>query len=176
MPGRTFELEFAKFIERFRDQIMESFLEDTFNRRDMFSHSPPARQFVEDNANTILSEFTKNIDRRTAPESIADEYVRHGLRYGDDGLSLSEMLRVFILLKRHIWIFFQESDFAGQPFDVRSIVALNNRTTLFFDRVMYYFSLGYEESQIGETTELDHVYELLLDKLRRDLGLPERAD
>lgn len=171
MTAKTFELQFAKFIERFRDQIKEAFLEDTFHRRDMFSHSSLGRQTVEDLADKVLSEFTTIIDRRTTLEFLADPYVRLGLKCHEEGISYSEMIRVFILLKRHIWLFFQESNFAGQPFDVRSIVALNNRTALFFDRAIYYFLFGYEESETDNESELDSLYKAFLVKLKGDLSL-----
>lgn len=171
MPAKTFELQFAKFIERFRDQIKEAFLEDTFHKRDMFSHSSLGRQMVEDLADKVLSEFTTIIDRRTTVEFLADPYVRLGLKCHEDGISASEMVRVFILLKRHIWLFFQESNFAGQPFDVRSIVALNNRTALFFDRAIYYFLFGYEESGTDSEAELKGFYNAFLEKLKRDLAI-----
>ncbi len=171
MKARTAELQFAKFIERFQDRITEEFLEDAFKRRDLFAQSPLGRQMVEDLAGRILSEFTKNIDKKTGVEYVADPHVNLGLRCCEDGLSCSEMVRIFILLKRHIWLFFQESDFAGQPFDVRSIVALNNRTALFFDRVIYYFLVGYEETKSEKTSELTRIYSEFLQMVRSDLGM-----
>ena len=105
---------------------------------EFLSHYQLGREMLEELAEAVLSEFTTNIDKKTTVETIADRYVQLGIRCCEDGLSYSEMVRVFILLKRHIWLFFQESNFAGQPFDVRSIVALNNRTALFFDRAMYH--------------------------------------
>jgi hypothetical protein len=172
METRTFELEFAKFIERFHEQIKENFLEDAFHKRELLSQYQLGKKMLEETADSILSEFTVNIDRRTAVETIADRYVQLGIRCSDDGLSFSEMTRVFILLKRHIWLFFQESNFAGQPFDVRSIVALNNRTSLFFDRAIYYFLVGFEQAHSEESGELDALYEAFLGRIRRDLGLP----
>ena len=172
METRTFELEFAKFIERFHEQIKENFLEDAFHKRELLPEYQLRKEMLEEMANSILSEFTVNIDRRTAVETIADRYVQLGIRCSEDGLSFSEMTRVFILLKRHIWLFFQESNFAGQPFDVRSIVALNNRTSLFFDRAIYYFLVGYEQAHSEESGKLDILYEAFLDKIRQDLGLP----
>jgi hypothetical protein len=129
------------------------------------------RQVLDDLAERICSEFTTNIDRKTSVQTIADEYVQLGLRCSEQGLSYSEMVRAFILLKRHIWLFFQESDFAGQRYDVRSIVALNNRTALFFDRAIYYFLVGYEQSSFEDRSELDKIYETLLSRIRRDLQL-----
>ena len=172
METRTFELEFAKFIERFQEQIKENFLEDTFHKRELLSQYQLGKEMLEEMATSILSEFTSNIDRRTTVETIADRYVQLGIRCCEDGLSFSEMIRVFILLKRHIWLFFQESNFAGQPFDVRSIVALNNRTSLFFDRAIYYFLVGYEQSHSEESGEMDALYQAFLGRIRRDLGLP----
>lgn len=171
MEARTFELEFAKFIQRFHEQIKEAFLEDTFHKREIMSHYQLGKEMLQDLSSSILSEFTTNIDRRTTVETIADRYVQLGIRCCEDGLSYSEMVRVFILLKRHIWLFFQESNFAGQPFDVRSIVALNNRTALFFDRAIYYFLVGFEQAASEDASELESLYTSFLKRVRRDLSI-----
>jgi hypothetical protein len=176
MEARTFELEFAKFIQRFHEQIKEAFLEDTFHKREILSHYQLGKEMLQDLSSSILSEFTTNIDRRTTVETIADRYVQLGIRCCEDGLSYSEMVRVFILLKRHIWLFFQESNFAGQPFDVRSIVALNNRTALFFDRAIYYFLVGFEQAASDDASELESLYTTFLKRVRRDLGTLEGED
>ncbi len=172
MEARTFEMEFAKFIERFHVEIRDLFLEDTLHKREILSHYQLAEEMLRDLADAVLSEFTVNIDKRTTVETIADRYVKLGIRCCEDGLSYSEMVRVFILLKRHVWLFFQDSNFAGQPFDVRSIVALNNRTTLFFDRAIYYFLVGFEQTQSENPTELESLYNTFLAKIRIDLKKP----
>ncbi len=176
MQSKTFEMEFAKFIQRFCEEIKESFLKDAYDQREMLAHCRLGKEILEELAGSILSEFTRNIDRRTPVELIADKYMKMGLSCHEQNLSYSEVVRVFILLKRHIWLFFQESNFAGQPFDVRSIVALNNRITLFFDRAMYYCLLGLEESGDDETSELEELYRKLLSRIRRDLGIPEPCE
>jgi hypothetical protein len=169
MEARTFEMEFAKFIQRFHQDIRDAFIDDAFHKREILSHYQLAKDMLQELADNVLSEFTTNIDKKTPVETIADRYVQLGIRCCEDGLSYSEMVRVFILLKRHTWLFFQESNFAGQPFDVRSIVALNNRTALFFDRAMYYFLVGFEQTQSEIKTELDDMYNVFLDRLYRDL-------
>ena len=169
MEIRTFELEFAKFIQNFRDQIREAFLDDTFDKRELLSHYQLGKEMLEELSDSILSEFAKNIDKKTSVGIIADKYAQLGIRCSEDGLSFSEMARVFILLKRHIWLFFQESNFAGQPFDVRSIVALNNRMALFFDRAIYYFLVGFEQAESEEPSELEALYNTFLNRIRRDL-------
>jgi len=172
METRTFELEFAKFIQKFHKQIKENFLEDALQRRELLSQYQLGKELLEEMADSILSEFAINIDRRTSVETIADRYVQLGIRCCEDKLSFAGMTRVFILLKRHIWLFLQENNFAGQPFDIRSIVALNNRTSLFFDRAVYHFLVGYEQAHSEDTTEMDGLYKAFLGRLRRDLGLP----
>jgi hypothetical protein len=169
MEARTFEMEFAKFIQRFHHDIRDAFIDDAFHKREILSHYQLAREMLQELADTVLAEFTTNIDKKTPVETIADKYVQLGIRCCEDGLSYSEMARVFILLKRHTWLFFQESNFAGQPFDVRSIVALNNRTALFFDRAIYYFLVGFEQTQSEIKTELDDMYNVFVDRLYRDL-------
>jgi hypothetical protein len=172
MGPSTFELGFAKFIERFHEQIRENFLEDALHKRGMLSQYQFGTRMLADLADSIVTEFTKNIDKRTTVETIADKYVQMGIKCCEERLSYSEMVRVFILLKRHIWLLFQENNFAGQPFDVRSIVTLNNRMALFFDRAMYYFLVGYEQAGLEDKSELEGLYRIVLDRIRRDLGLP----
>ncbi len=169
MATGTFELGFAKFIERFGEQIKEAFLEDA-NKREILSDHRLGNKLLSELAGNILSEFTKNIDKKTSVETIAQKYSHLGTKCSEDGIRQSEMAHAFILLKRHIWLFFQDNNFAGQPFDVRSIIALNNRTALFFDRAVYYFLKGYEQASAPETPELDALYRGFLAKLRRDLG------
>ena len=171
MEARTFEMEFAKFIQKFHQEIRDVFIEDTFHKREILAHYQLAREMLEELADSVLTEFTVNIDKKTSVETIADRYVQLGIRCCDDGLSYSEMVRVFILLKRHIWLFFQESNFAGQPFDVRSIVALNNRTTLFFDRAMYYFLVGFEQTESENKTEFENMYNGFLDRVCKDVRI-----
>jgi hypothetical protein len=176
MAARTFELEFAKFIERFHEQIKEAFIEDTFDKREILTHYQLGRDLLGELADSIVPEFTKNIDKRTSVEGIADKYVRLGIRCCEENLSFSEIVRALILLKRHIWLFFQDSNFAGQPFDVRSIVALNNRTALFFDRAIYYFLVGAEQASSDETTELETLYNAFLERVRHDLDTHRESE
>jgi len=172
-PGRTFELEFAKFIERFHEEIREAFLEDAFQKRDMLSQYDRGKEMLEELSHSVLRAYTTAVDRKTPIESIADKYVQLGRHCCAERISYSEMVHALILLKRHIWLFFQESNFAGQPFDIRSVVALNNRTALYFDRAIRYFLVGYEqacEEKSEESTELERLYNAFLAKVRRDLG------
>jgi len=172
MGAGTFELGFAKFIERFHEQIKEAFLEDAINKRKILSHYPPGKKMLSDLADSILSEFTKHIDKKTSVETIAEKYRPLGSHCREENLSQSEVAHALILLKRHIWLFFQDNNFAGQPFDVRSIIALNNRTALFFDRAIYYFLVGYEQCDAPQTPELESLYRSFLARIRRDLGIP----
>jgi hypothetical protein len=171
MEPKTFELSFAKFIEKFHDQIKESFFEDVIEKRELLSGHKTAKHILEELADSVLGEFTKNIDRKTSVEVVAERYSALGKRCRTLGLRSSEMVRVITLLKRHIWLFFQDTNFAGQPFDVRSIVAINNRTALFFDRAIFYFLKGFEALDLSQDSETEAIYRAFVAKLRRDLGL-----
>jgi hypothetical protein len=170
MEIRTFELEFAKFIQRFHEQIKEAFVEDACDKRELLGTCPGGRKILDDMADDVLKEFTANVDRKTSVEVIAERYIDLGKRCCLDDVRYSDMVRVLTLLKRHVWLFFQDNNFAGQPFDVRSIVALNNRTALFFDRAIYYLLTGYEEASTQTRSEMESLYTAFLNKVRRDLA------
>ncbi len=64
MEARTFEMEFAKFIQRFHQDIRDAFIEDTFNKREILGHYQLGREMLEELADSVLSEFTVNIDKK----------------------------------------------------------------------------------------------------------------
>ncbi len=52
MEARTFEMEFAKFIQKFHQEIRDVFIEDTFHKREILAHYQLAREMLEELADS----------------------------------------------------------------------------------------------------------------------------
>jgi hypothetical protein len=51
----------------------------------------------------------------------------------------------FMLVKRNLWQFVQEKQFFENTYEFTQALELNNKVVLFFDRVIYFVTMGYEE-------------------------------
>ena len=86
----------APIDQRFHEQIKEAFLEDAFQGREiLFPQTLLGKEMVEKLADSIVSEFKSNIDRKTTVETIADRYVQLGIRCSEDGFSSSAIVFSF---------------------------------------------------------------------------------
>jgi len=85
---------------------------------------------------------------------IIEHYIELGRQKYNEGVPLSEMLMVLMLIKRHIWLFAIEKKVIDPAFPMQQVLELNNRVVFFFDRAMYFTALGYERESREDSYEL----------------------
>ncbi len=85
---------------------------------------------------------------------IIEHYIELGRQRYNEGVPLSEMLMVLMLIKRHIWLFAIEKKVIDPSFPLQQVLELNNRVVFFFDRAMYFVSVGYEKESREDSYEL----------------------
>jgi hypothetical protein len=83
-------------------------------------------------------------DDHTAGE-IRKVYTELGKKRYREGISLHEVVLAFMLVKRHLWMFIQKKQFFESTYEFSQALELNNKVVLFFDRVIYFVTMGYEE-------------------------------
>jgi hypothetical protein len=62
-----------------------------------------------------------------------------------EGIPLHELIMTFMLIKRHLWMYVLEKHFFDSTYEINQSLELNNRVVLFFDRIIFFASIGYEE-------------------------------
>jgi hypothetical protein len=72
-------------------------------------------------------------------------YTELGRKRYREGIPLHEVILAFMLIKRHLWVFIQEKQFFESTYEFSQALELNNKVVLFFDRVIYFVTMGYEE-------------------------------
>ena len=50
-----------------------------------------------------------------------------------------------MLIKSHLWLYLQEKNFFNSKYELSQALELNNNVVFFFDRVIYFVTMGYEE-------------------------------
>jgi hypothetical protein len=64
---------------------------------------------------------------------------------GEEGFSLSEVIHALILVRRHLWLKVLGEGLLDTILDLYQSIELNNRVTLFFDRAIYFITVGYQK-------------------------------
>ena len=79
-------------------------------------------------------------------EDIKQTFMAVGKRRREEGFRVSEVIQALIIIRRHIWIFVDSENFFDTALDLHSAIDLINSTLVFFDRAIYFTSVGYENS------------------------------
>ncbi|HOS98310.1 MAG TPA: hypothetical protein PLR71_03215 [Deltaproteobacteria bacterium] len=90
-----------------------------------------------------LSSWLGSDDHTTG--EIRKVYTELGKKRFREGIDLNEVVLAFMLVKRNLWQFIQEKQFFENTYEFSQALELNNKVVLFFDRVIYFVTMGYEE-------------------------------
>ena len=94
----------------------------------------------------VYSYLGQSISERTTREDIEREYVALGRQRFAEGFALSEVIQALIISRRVLWLKVQADGFLDTAMDLHLGLDLNNRVVLFFDRAIYYTTIGFEEA------------------------------
>ena len=75
-------------------------------------------------------------------------FTELGKRRYHEGIPLNEEIMTLMLVKRHLWLFVLEKHYFDSSFELQQALQFNNRVVLFFDRITYHVTNGYEQEMI----------------------------
>ncbi|MDD5475050.1 MAG: hypothetical protein PHU03_00890 [Syntrophales bacterium] len=78
---------------------------------------------------------------------IVEHYIEMGREKYNEGIPLSEVIMMLLLIKRHLWLFLIEKNFYSDSKGNELLVEANNRAVFFFDRAIWCVAVGYEKEQ-----------------------------
>jgi hypothetical protein len=93
---------------------------------------------------TVYSQLGKWLSKETTKEDIAKYYITLGQQRRKEGFALSEVIQALIITRRHLWLKVISEGLLDTALELYRAMELNNRVVLFFDRAIFYTSLGYE--------------------------------
>ena len=79
-------------------------------------------------------------------EEIEATYHENGRRRFREGVPLSELVYVLILMKQHLWDFIRKNDLPETATDLYGEEQLELMVGQFFDKALYYAVRGYEDA------------------------------
>jgi hypothetical protein len=92
----------------------------------------------------VYSQFDNWMSDKTSKEDIKNIYMALGKQRRQEGFALSEVIQALIITRRHIWLLVESEGLLDTALDLRLAIDLINRSIVFFDRAIYFATVGFE--------------------------------
>jgi hypothetical protein len=132
-------------LEKSGEELTQRIMNDLLSREET-RHLHDLRQSrVYGQVYDVYSMLISWLSGEKTKGKIIEHYIELGRQKYNEGVPLSEMLMVLMLIKRHLWLFAIEKKVIDPAYELQQVLELNNRVVFFFDRVMYCTAVGYEK-------------------------------
>lgn len=111
---------------------------------------------LHERADSVCKRIGYFLGRRLPKKKLARFFTRLGKVRREEGVPLEEEVMALLLLKRHIWLYVLQEGLLTTNLELYQALELNNRVVLYFDRAIYYMTLGYEQEEDDENSGRIH--------------------
>ena len=146
--------DLVRLITENADELTNRFLKDLYSRDETRSYKDIPRAIMFDRVHDHYSKLDAWLAKGTK-EGIHHYYIKLGQTRFHEGIPLHELIMAFMLIKRHLWLFVQEKQFYDSAYALNQAMELNNRVVLFFDRIIYAITIGYENEIHAQVAAAD---------------------
>lgn len=134
----------VELIEADPDHIAQLWLRDVQTNRSTPTYHHFDRQLLYQRVFLVISHFGHWLNGSYHGQDIISYYVQLGKIRKQEGFNLSEVISALSLTKKHIWEFALSRGMWDRTIDIYTIMELERRISLFFDRAIYHVAKGYE--------------------------------
>ncbi|MEA3223936.1 MAG: hypothetical protein U9P49_12340 [Thermodesulfobacteriota bacterium] len=135
----------VELIEKNTDELSRRLMKDLLSRQETKHYKDLPEDRVYELVHDVYSKLGVWLSGYKSKESIRKYYTELGRQRHREGIPLHEVIMAFMLIKRHIWLYVLENEIIDSTYEFQRSLELNNRVVLFFDRVIFFIILGYEE-------------------------------
>jgi len=137
----------VELIEKNADQLTKNWLDEVCKNPTTPTYHTYDKDKLYKRAFDVYSRLSKWISRETSKEEIENHYTALGKQRREEGFALSEVIQALIITRRFIWLKVLSEGFLNTALELYQALQLNNRVILFFDRAIYFTTLGYETKE-----------------------------
>jgi hypothetical protein len=139
--------QLVDLIERNAARLTQDWLDDVKRRPETPTYHVYPDDLLYERVHDVYRNLGKWVCRETTVADVARVYTALGRQRHAEGFALSEVLEALILTRRHLWLLVMKEGFLDTALMLHQALDLNARAVLFFDRSMYFTTLGYEQAQ-----------------------------
>jgi len=159
-------LRLARLIEAHPDQLAEGLLRklrSSARAQDLLQKVPESE--VRERAYEIYRNLSDWLLNKTEPE-IGRVYVQLGRRRAEQGVSMSSLCWAIMKTEENLWEYLESQGVRENAMDILGSLELLRMLDQFFDRAIYYATLGHETAKRESQTKDMQDFPLLRESVR----------
>lgn len=131
------------------DELSKRFYRDLLDHEETKAYRDMNQDVVYGRAYEVYSRLDAWLkgNKTNAPE-FRNYFEKQGEKRFHEGISLHEEVMTLMLIKRHLWLLVTEKQFFDSTYELQQSLEFNNRVVLFFDRVIFYVTTGYQQEML----------------------------
>jgi len=135
----------AVMIKENADELTKRLCKDLLNREETKSYKKLNQDIVYERVYEVYSKLDNWLNGgKTKSQEMKEYFTDLGKKRCREGVPLQEEVMTLMLIKRYLWLFVLEKNFFDSSYALNNALQFNNRVVLFFDRIIFYVSKGYE--------------------------------
>jgi len=134
----------VQLIEKDAHELTSNWLEDVRKNSRLPTYRSYDEKELYQRAFRVYSQLGRWISHESTKDEIQTYWTALGQQRRKEGFALSEIVLSLEMIRRHLWQKIQSEGFLDTALDLLQAIELYNRVILFFDRAIYYATVGYE--------------------------------
>jgi hypothetical protein len=139
------EIFMADFIEKHREELTRNWLRIVRNHQLTRSYGAFDEDKLFERASNVYLQLSRWLRREITKDDLETMFTNQGTTRRREGFFLAEVIRALIVTRRVLWFMLQAEGVLGKVLDAQVALELNNRVVLFFDRALYFTTVGFEK-------------------------------
>ena len=127
------------------DELTRRLMKDLLGREETKSYRSLPEDLIYERVFDVYNRLDKWLGKERLKEDVQLYYIQLGRKRFKEGIPLHELVMCFMLIKRHLGLYVLEAHFLDSVYEMHQVLELNNRVVLFFDRMIYFSIIGYEQ-------------------------------
>ncbi|HPI93729.1 MAG TPA: hypothetical protein PLT09_02040 [Deltaproteobacteria bacterium] len=134
-------------IKENADTLTNRLCKDLLSREETKGYRALDKDIVYERVYDVYSRLDNWLAGNKKKGEVKEHYRKLGMTRFHEGIALSEVVMALMLIKRHLWLYVQETHFFDSSFQLMQALEFNNRVVLFFDRAIFFTCIGYQEEE-----------------------------
>ncbi|MDT8272941.1 MAG: hypothetical protein RRA35_07085 [Desulfomonilia bacterium] len=132
-------------IKENADELTRKLCKELITREETKSYRLVNQDLLYDRVFDIYTRLDSWLLGDKVKGEVRNHYTKLGRKRYEEGIPLNEVIMSLMLTKRRIWLYVVEKHFFDSSYEFQQALEFNNRIVLFFDRAIYFTSIGYED-------------------------------
>jgi cell fate (sporulation/competence/biofilm development) regulator YlbF (YheA/YmcA/DUF963 family) len=135
-----------QLIEDNAEELTRRLCKDLLSREETKNYRKLSEDVVCERVYDVYSKLDKWLSKEKQDSGeVQKYYTALGKKRYKEGIPLHEVIMALMLIKRHLWLYVREKHFFDSTYECYQALEMNNKVVLFYDRAIYFTTIGYEE-------------------------------